>query len=100
MAGIPDYIGLNTRQPPFDNDKVRQAVALAINRADIRNVAYLGTGEPGLTEMPTGSSWYDAEGLFAPKQDIAKAKGTPEGSRLCRTVFRSNISVCRNIRNC
>jgi len=24
--------------------------------------------------MPTGSSWYDAEGLFAPKQDLAKAK--------------------------
>jgi ABC-type transport system substrate-binding protein len=27
-----------------------------------------------LAEMPTGSIWYDAEGLFAPKQDIAKAK--------------------------
>ena len=24
--------------------------------------------------MPTGSIWYDAEGMFAPKQDIAKAK--------------------------
>jgi peptide/nickel transport system substrate-binding protein len=74
VAGIPDYIGLNTRKPPFDNVKVRQAVALAINRDDIRDVAYLGTGEPGLTEMPTGSTWYDAEGLYAPKQDIAKAK--------------------------
>ena len=85
VAGIPDYIGLNTRQPPFDNVKVRQAVALAINRDDIRDVAYLGTGEPGLTEMPTGSNWYDTEGLFAPKQDIAKAKellkeaGHPDG---------------------
>ena len=74
VAGIPDYIGLNTKTPPFNNVKVRQAVALAINRDDIRDVAYLGTGEPGLTEMPTGSIWYDAEGLFAPKQDIAKAK--------------------------
>lgn len=74
VAGIPDYIGLNTKKPPFDNIKVRQAVALAINREDIRDVAYLGTGELGLTEMPTGSTWYDAEGLFAPKQDIAKAK--------------------------
>lgn len=74
VAGIPDYIALNTRKPPFDNVKVRQAVALAVNRADIRDVAYLGTGELGLTEMPTGSSWYDAEGLFAPDQDIAKAK--------------------------
>ena len=48
MAGIPDYIALNTSLPPFDNVKVRQAVALAINRADIRDVAYVGTGELGL----------------------------------------------------
>jgi peptide/nickel transport system substrate-binding protein len=74
VAGIPDYIGLNTKKPPFDDEKVRQAVALAVNRADIRDVAYLGTGELGLTEMPTGSKWYDEKGLFAPKQDIDKAK--------------------------
>ena len=74
VAGIPDYVGLNTNKPPFDNEKVRQAVALAVNRADIRDVAYLGTGELGLIEMPTGSKWYDEQGLFAPKQDIAKAK--------------------------
>ena len=74
VAGIPDYIALNTKIAPFDNIKVRQAVALAINRADIRNVAYLGTGEDGLEEVPTGSSWYDTAGLFAPNQDIDKAK--------------------------
>jgi len=74
VAGIPDYIALNTRKPPFDNAKVRQAVALAVNRTDIRDVAYLGTGEPGLTEMPTGSKWYDDKGLFAAEPDVAKAK--------------------------
>ncbi len=74
VAGIPDYIAMNTKTAPFDNIKVRQAVALAIGRADIRNVAYLGTGEDGLLEVPTGSSWYDTTGLFAPAQDIEKAK--------------------------
>ncbi len=54
--------------------KVRQAVALAVDRAGIRDFAYLGTGELGLTEMPTGSIWYDDTGVFAPKPDIAKAK--------------------------
>lgn len=85
VAGIPDYLALNTKTAPFDNIKVRQAVALAINRADIKSVAYLGTGEDGLEEVPTGSSWYDPSGLFAPNQDIAKAKellkeaGYPDG---------------------
>lgn len=74
VAGIPDFIALNTTVAPFDNAKVRQAVALAINRADIRDVAYLGTGELGLIEVPTGSTWYDATGIFAAEPDIEKAK--------------------------
>ncbi len=74
VAGIPDYITLNTKLAPFDNLKVRQAVALAVNRAAIRDVAYLGTGELGLTEMPTGSTWYDATGVFSTDPDVAKAK--------------------------
>lgn len=88
VAGIPDFLALNTRKPPFDDPKVRQAVALAISRADIRDVAYLGTGELGLEEVPTGSSWYDAEGLFGAAQDIAKAKallaeaGHPDGLKV------------------
>jgi peptide/nickel transport system substrate-binding protein len=74
VAGIPDFLALNTKLPPFDNPKVRQAIALAISRADIRDVAYLGTGELGLIEVPTGSSWYDDQGVFAATTDIAKAK--------------------------
>ena len=74
VAGIPDFLTLNSRVAPFDNIKVRQAIALAINRDDIRKVAYLGTGEPGLTEVPTGSVWYDATGIFGAKTDIAAAR--------------------------
>ena len=74
VAGIPDFLAFNTKKPPFDNPKVRQAVALAISRSDIRDVAYLGTGELGLEEVPTGSVWYDATGVFGAEQDIAKAK--------------------------
>lgn len=74
VAGIPDFLALNTKAPPFDNPKVRQAVALAISRADIRDVAYLGTGELGLAEVPTGSPWYDETGVFAAAPDIAKAR--------------------------
>lgn len=74
VAGIPDFLALNTKKAPFDNVKVRQAIALAISRSQIRDFAYLGTGELGLIEVPTGSSWYDATGIFAAKQDVDQAK--------------------------
>jgi peptide/nickel transport system substrate-binding protein len=74
VAGIPDFLSMNTKIAPFDNPKVRQAMALAVSLADVRDVAYLGTGELGLTEMPTGSAWYDATGVFAAEQNVAKAK--------------------------
>ncbi len=74
VAGIPDFIAMNTSVAPFDNPLVRQAVALAVNRSEIRDFAYLGTGELGLTEMPTGSIWYDDTGVFGAEQDVEAAK--------------------------
>jgi len=85
VAGIPDFLAMNTTTAPFDDAKVRQAIALAINRSDIRDVAYLGTGELGLVEVPTGSPWYDETGVFGAESDIAQAKqlladaGYPDG---------------------
>lgn len=74
VAGIPDFLAFNTKVAPFDNPLVRQAVALVIDRAEIKDVAYLGTGELGLEEVPTGSSWYDDAGLSAdPDIEAAKA---------------------------
>jgi peptide/nickel transport system substrate-binding protein len=74
VAGIPDFLAMNTKVAPFDDPKVRQAVALAISRSQIRDFAYLGTGELGVIEVPTGSTWYDDTGIFAAEQDIAQAK--------------------------
>lgn len=73
-AGIPDFLAMNTTKAPFDDVKVRQAFALAIDRAEIKDVAYLGTGEDGLEEVPTGSSWYDDSNIFAAEPDITEAK--------------------------
>jgi peptide/nickel transport system substrate-binding protein len=71
-AGIPDYIAMNTKQSPFDDKLVRQAVYWALDRDAIRQVAYFGAGESGIEEVPTGSSWYDGSALVAP--DVEKAK--------------------------
>jgi peptide/nickel transport system substrate-binding protein len=39
---VRDVFILNNSQPPFDNKKVRHAVAHAVNRADVLEVAYSG----------------------------------------------------------
>ena len=70
-AGIPDYLALNTQQPPFDDKLVRQAVYWALDRDAIRQVAYFGAGETGIEEVPTGSVWYDGAQIVTP--DIPKA---------------------------
>ena len=72
-AGIPDYIAMNTAKAPFDNKFLRQAVYWALDRTQIRDVAYSGSGEVGIEEVPTGSTWFDGTSPVAP--DIDKAKG-------------------------
>ena len=63
---------MNTKQPPFDDKRVRQAVFAALDRDAIRQVAYFGAGESGIEEVPTGSSWYDGTALVTP--DTGKAQ--------------------------
>jgi peptide/nickel transport system substrate-binding protein len=48
---LPQPVGnaliyFNVSKPPFDNKKVRQAVAYAIDKKEIVNAAYWGLGEP------------------------------------------------------
>ncbi len=72
-AGIPDYLALNTAQAPFDDKLVRQAVYWALDRTQIRDVAYSGAGEVGIEEVPTGSTWYDGTAVVTP--DLDKGAG-------------------------
>jgi peptide/nickel transport system substrate-binding protein len=58
-AGIPDYLALNTTQPPFDDPALRQAVRMAVDVDQIKDIAYFGAGERGHQEVPSGSSWFD-----------------------------------------
>jgi peptide/nickel transport system substrate-binding protein len=72
-AGIPDFLAMNTKKAPFDDVRVRQAVAWAVDREQIRQVAYFGAGEAGGEEVPSASPWYTGETPYT-KADPAKAK--------------------------
>jgi peptide/nickel transport system substrate-binding protein len=57
-AGIPDFLTFVVDKPPFNNKKLRQAVAWAVDKRAILAVAYFGVGEVGYQEVPSGSPWY------------------------------------------
>jgi peptide/nickel transport system substrate-binding protein len=75
-AGIPDFLALNTTKPPFDNPAVREAIALAVDKTQIRDIAYFGAGEVGSMEVPSGSPWFGGADPYTagPNVEAAKAK--------------------------
>jgi peptide/nickel transport system substrate-binding protein len=63
----------NVTDPPFDNKKLRQAVAHAINKKEILAAGYFGFGEPVDQKYPKGHIWH-VDGLPSPNYDPALAR--------------------------
>ncbi len=62
VAGLEtDYIGLNFDQPPFNNQDVRQAFALAINKQLLIDRVYNGEFIPTNHIVPEGMPGYDPQ---------------------------------------
>ena len=74
QAGIPDFLAFNTSKAPFNNKALRQAVAAAVDRKEILDIAYFGAGETGYMEIPSGSTWYSSPPATQTKPDLTLAK--------------------------
>lgn len=72
--GLPDFLTFVVDKPPFNNKKLRQAVAWAIDKRAIQAVAYFGGGETGSEEVPTSSPWYTGGDPYRSGPDLAKAQ--------------------------
>jgi glutathione transport system substrate-binding protein len=66
------YLSMNTQQKPFDNVKVRQAIAYAINKEALAKVAFNGYATPAMGVAPQGVEYAVKIGEWP--YDLAKAK--------------------------
>lgn len=68
-----DGIIINNERPPFNDVRVRQALALTIDKAALVELALFGQGEPTFSPIPPSHPYFNKELKFTPP-DIAKAK--------------------------
>jgi peptide/nickel transport system substrate-binding protein len=95
------YFGFNVTKAPWDNKILRQAVASAINRADVLEVAVSGKGTPQTTVLNRGLYGFydDMEGF---PFDLERAKtlmtqaGYPNGG-IDTTILIANSSPYNDI---
>ncbi|GAB6846866.1 ABC transporter substrate-binding protein [Paraburkholderia kururiensis] len=83
-AFMTAFVALNTEKKPLDNQKVRQALNLAFDRATYLKVVFDNTAIPAANPWPPNTWSYD-KGIQPYPHDIAKAKqllaeaGLPNG---------------------
>ena len=59
--------------PPFNNKKLRQAIAYALDKKEIMQAAYFGLADTADQRFPTGHFWYFAD-VPVPQYDPNKAR--------------------------
>ncbi|MGH9208348.1 MAG: ABC transporter substrate-binding protein, partial [Acidimicrobiales bacterium] len=68
-----DGVILNNARKPFDDVRVRQALALTIDKAQLVQIVLFGQGAPTHSPIPPSHPYFNTE-LGFPKPDIARAK--------------------------
>ena len=68
-----DGVILNNDRPPFNDVRVRQALALTIDKSAIVELALFGQGDPTFSPIPPSHPYFNKSLKFNPP-DIAKAK--------------------------
>ncbi|MEX0953107.1 MAG: ABC transporter substrate-binding protein [Nitriliruptoraceae bacterium] len=66
------HLALNNRRAPFDNVRVRQAIAYAIDIVAVTEAARLDAGTPNETAIPPSSTWYHEYTRFGHDPDRAR----------------------------
>ena len=76
------YLGINNTKPPFDNEKVRQAFAMLINKQQIVDDFYAPGSVPATQFVPPGVKPGYTDGFVDTTYDVGQGRGNVEGRRL------------------
>jgi peptide/nickel transport system substrate-binding protein len=71
---LPDHIYLNSSKPPFDDPLVRQAIAWAVNRDEIAQVAFFGQAATATEAIYDGNPYYSGVNVYEGGPDPERAK--------------------------
>jgi len=71
---LPDFIYLNASKPPFDDKRVRQAIAWAVNRQEIVQVAFFGQAVTATEAVSEGNPYFSGVDLYADGPDYERAQ--------------------------
>jgi peptide/nickel transport system substrate-binding protein len=71
---LPDFLYLNGSKAPFNDVRVRQAVALCLDRAQIVQVAYFNQATPAVEVASQLSPFFSGQNPWANGPDYDKAK--------------------------
>jgi peptide/nickel transport system substrate-binding protein len=70
------YISFTCNRPPFNEKKLRQAIAYAVNRAPIIDKIFIGLADPLYSMVPAGM--WSHKDLFKDTPDLAKSRALVE----------------------
>src|SRR5437660_8881351 len=71
---LPFFLMLHVSKPPFNDRRLRQAIAWAIDRAEIVKLVYFGSHVPPADPTPEPSVWGTGVNAHKSGPDLAKAK--------------------------
>jgi peptide/nickel transport system substrate-binding protein len=87
MAALPYLLQFNTTKPPFNDKRVRQAVAWAIDRTEIVKLAFFGNAVEATEPVSPPNPFYSGANPYKGGPDLDKAKS------LMRQAGVSNVDV-------
>lgn len=97
---LPDLILLNCTKPPFNDPRVRQAIAWLVNRDEIADIVWFGTAVPATEAVSPPNPWHTGINPYdgGPDVDRAMALLREAGQQGLQLTFAGQPQVPTQVR--